>query len=53
MVNSPLWLLHISLEISWENLVVDQDNNLYLISLNILMTYLLDNVWILLGEVTC
>ena len=47
MVNSPLWLLHISLKISWEYLVVDQDNNLYLISLNILMTCLLDDVGIL------
>ena len=47
MLNSPLWLLHISLEISWEYLVVDQDNNLYLISLNILMTCLLDNLGIL------
>ena len=33
-------------------LVVDQDNNFYLISLNILITCLLDNVWILQGEVT-
>ena len=47
MVNSPLWLPHISLKISWEYLVVDQDNNLYLISLNILMTCLLDDVGIL------
>ena len=34
-------------------LVVDQDNNFYLISLCILITCLLDNVWILQGEVTC
>ena len=34
-----------------ENLVLDQDNNFYLISLSILMTCLLDNVWILQGEV--
>ena len=34
-----------------ENLVLDQDNNFYLISLSILMTCLLDNLWILWGEV--
>ena len=34
-----------------ENLVLDQDNNFYLISLSILMTCLLDNVWIFQGEV--
>ena len=33
--------------------MLDQDNNLYLISLNILITCLLDNVRILLGEVSC
>ena len=49
---SPLYLLHISLKRTYENLVLDQDN-FYLISLNILITCLLDNVWILLGEVTC
>ena len=32
-------------------LVVDQDNNFYLISLNILITCLLDNVWMLWREV--
>ena len=31
----------------------DQDNNFYLINLSILVTCLLDNVWILQGEVTC
>ena len=46
-VNSPFQLLHISLEISYDNLVLDQDNNFYLISLNILVTFLLDTVWIL------
>ena len=46
IVNSPLWLLHISLQISYENLVLDQDNSFYLISLNILITCLLNNVWI-------
>ena len=33
--------------------MLDQDNNYYLISLNILITCLLDNVWISLKEVTC
>ena len=33
--------------------MLDQDNNFYLISLSILITCLLDNVWILQGEVTC
>ena len=31
--------------------MLDQDNNFYLISLSILMTCLLDNLWILWGEV--
>ena len=47
IVNSPLKLLHISLYISHENLVLDQDSSFYLISLNILITCLLNNVWIL------
>ena len=47
IVNSPLWLLHISLKISYENLVLDQDNNFYLISLNILISCLLDNLGLL------
>ena len=33
--------------------MLDQDNNFYLISLSILITCLLDKVWILLGEVPC
>ena len=33
--------------------MLDQDINFYLISLSLLITCLLDNVWILLGEVTC
>ena len=33
--------------------MLDQDNNLYLICLSILITCLLDNVWILQGEVRC
>ena len=47
--NSPLWLLDISLWISNENLVLDQDqdHNFYLKSLGTLITFLLDNVWIL------
>ena len=32
--------------------MLDQDNNLYLISLSILITCLLNTVWILMGEVT-
>ena len=47
IVSSPLSLLYISLYISLESLVWDQDNNFYLISLSILITFLLDNVWIL------
>ena len=47
IVNSPLQLLHISSLFNFENLVFDQDNNFYLISLSILITCLLDNVWIL------
>ena len=45
-------MLHISLLISYKNLVLDQDTNFDLISLGILITCLLDNVWILQGEVT-
>ena len=47
IINSPLKLLHISLWSGNENLVLDQDKNFYLISLNILITYLLVNVEIL------
>ena len=47
IVNSPLWLLHIFLQSSYKNLVLDQDKNFYLISLNVLITCLLDNIWIL------
>ena len=53
MVNSSLQLLYISFEISCNNLVLDQDNNFYLICLSFLITFLLDNVWILQGEATC
>ena len=44
--NSPFPLLHISLLISQDNLLLHQDNNFYLISLGILITCLLDYVWI-------
>ena len=37
---------NIFLQISYENLVLDQDNNFWLISLKILITYLPDDVWI-------
>ena len=36
-----------------KNLVLDQDNNFYLISLNTLITCLLDDVWTIQGEVRC
>ena len=40
--------------VNWlRELVLDQDDNLYLISLNILIACLLDDLWILQGEVTC
>ena len=44
-------MLHTSLKISYENLVLDQDN-FYLIILSILITCFLDNVWIWYGEVS-
>ena len=44
-------MLHASLKISHENLVLDQDN-FHLIILSILITCFLDNVWIWYGEVT-
>ena len=44
MVNSPLQLQHISFEIGYKNLVLDQDNNFFLICLSILITCLLGNV---------
>ena len=43
IVKSPLQLLHISMKISYENLVLHQDNNFYLISLSIFITCLLDS----------
>ena len=52
--SSSLKLLHISLSVSYERLVLDQDNDfyMYLISLNILISCLVDKVWILSGEVS-
>ena len=44
--------MDISLEIIYENLVLNQDKNFYLMSLSILTTCLLDNVRRLWGEVT-
>lgn len=43
-VNSALYLLHISLRMSYEDVQLDQDNNFKLVSLSILVTYLLDDV---------
>ena len=45
IVNSPFWLLQISKQIGSENLEWDQDSDFYLTSLSILITCLLDNVW--------
>ena len=45
VINSPLQLLHISLLIIYEKLMLDQENNFYLISLSIPITSLLDYVW--------
>ena len=38
-------MLHIFLQISYENLVLDQNGSFYMISPNILITCLLNNVW--------
>ena len=43
-VNSALYLLHISLWMSYEDVQLDQDNNFKLVSLSILKTYLLDDI---------
>ena len=53
IAQSPLYLLHISLQINYEYLTLDQDDNFYSISLHILITCLLDNVRILWEEVSC
>ena len=47
IANSPFSLLHIPVSNILENLMLDQDNNLCLISMSILITCLLDDVWIL------
>ena len=52
IVNSPLKLLHNFRSISYENLVLDQDNNMYLISSSNLTTCLLEKAWILQREGT-
>ena len=46
-MNSPLKMLYASLWTGYENLGLDQDNNIYLISLSILVTCLLEIVRIL------
>ena len=54
IVNSCFQLLHILLWCSYENFILDQDNNFYQIEyLSILITCLLNNVWVLQGEATC
>lgn len=50
ILNSLLWLLHISQYISSKNLVLDQDNNFYLMILGILVICLLVNVWNYYGK---
>ena len=50
ILNSLLWLLHTSQYISSENLVLDQDNNFYLMILGILVICLLVNVWNYYGK---
>ena len=47
IVNSPLYLLHIFLKTNNENLLLDHYNNyMYLISFSVLVTCLMDNLWI-------
>ena len=45
-----IWLLILPLKITYKNLVLDHDDNFYLISLSILSTCLLNSVWILPGR---
>ena len=47
MINSPLLLLIFSKSFIYENFVLDQDDNFFLISLSIVIACLLDIVWIL------
>ena len=51
IVNSPLKLPRVTLWISYKNLVRDEGNIFYLLSLSILVTCVLDCVCILQGEV--
>ena len=51
MISFPLQLPNISFPISYENLVLDQHN--FYLSLSILITSLLNNVWIVWGEDMC
>ena len=51
MISFPLQLPHISFPISYENLVLDQHN--FYLSLSILITCLLNNVWIVWGKAMC
>ena len=46
IVTSPLKLIYIFLNISYETLVLYDNNKLYLIEQSILITCLLHNVWI-------
>ena len=48
IVNSPLYLLHITLKIDSQNLLSDQNKKFFLINLSILITRFLDNVWIII-----
>lgn len=50
IVNSLLWPIHIALWIIYKNMVVDEDNNFYLIRLRILISCFLYYVWILLEK---
>ena len=47
IVNSPLQLVHISLKISYKNLVLEEENEFNLISLGIHISCLPDDIWIL------
>ena len=45
IINSPHFLPHIYLWISYKDLLLGSENNLHLINLSILITCLLDNEW--------
>ena len=53
LFNLPPVAIQVFLQISHDNLIIDQDNKIYLIILSILMTCYVDNVRIFLGEVAC